>query len=210
MQALGKARRRRGAQVELRYQQVEFAAPRHLQDKDNIELWVVHAQEKNPPQGVKPLEWCLLTSREITTATDAAQCLADYALRWRIEDWHRVLKTGCRVEDLAHQRLERLERAIAINLVIAWRIMVMTLLGREVPELPAEVMFSEVEILVLGGWASTVTAKPPTTLGEAVLLVARIGGYTNRKNDGPPGPELMWYGYQNLNLMCIGYELRDS
>ena len=204
------ARARRGAQVELRYQQVEFAAPRHLKHKSNIELWVVHAREKKPPQGVKPLEWCLLTSREITTASDAEQCLVDYALRWRIEDWHRVLKTGCRVEDLAHQRLERLERAIAINLVIAWRIMVMTLLGREVPELPAEVMFSEVEILVLGGWASTVTAKPPTTLGEAVLLVARIGGYTNRKNDGPPGPELMWYGYQNLNLMCIGYELRDS
>ena len=120
-------------------------------------------------------------------ADDAAQCLKDYALRWRIEDWHRILKTGCRVEDLAHQRIERLERAIAINLVIAWRIMVMTLLGRK-----------------------TVSAKPPTSLGEAIILVARLGGYTNRNNDPPPGHELMWYGYQNLNLMCMGYELQIS
>ena len=84
--------------------------------------------------------------------------------------------------------------------------MVLTLLGREVPELAAEVLFSDIEIIVLGGWAGTVGAKPPKTLGEAVLLVARLGGYTNRKRDGPPGHELMWFGYQNLNLMCLGYE----
>ena len=136
------------------------------------------------------------------------QCLADYALRWRIEDWHRVLKTGCRVQALAHQRVERLERAIAINLVIAWRIMVMTLLGRELPELPAEVLFSDIEIRVLAGWAKTVGAKAPITLGEAVRLVARIGGYINRNNDPPPGYELMWFGYQLLTAMCTGYELR--
>ena len=111
---------RRIAQVELRYQQIEFAPPQHLKGKDNIKLWVVHAQEQQPAPDVTPLQWCLLTSRDITTTADAVQCLADYALRWRIEDWHRVLKTGCRVEDLAHQRVERLARAIAINLVIAW------------------------------------------------------------------------------------------
>ena len=204
------ARSRRVAQLALHYEKVEFFPPSYLKGKSNIELWVVHAQEKKPPPGVTPLEWCLLTSREISTASDAEQCLLDYALRWRIEDWHRVLKTGCRVEDLAHQRVERLQRAIAINLVIAWRIMVMTLLGREVPELPAAVMFTDVDIAVLGGWARTVSAKPPTTLGEAILLVARIGGYANRKHDPPPGHELMWYGYQNLNLMCMGYELRES
>lgn len=202
----GRAPRR--AQVELRYQEVEFAAPKELQGKTNIKLWVVHAQEQSPAPGVTPLTWCLLTSRSITRVEDAVQCLADYALRWRIEDWHRVLKTGCRVEKLAHQRVERLERAIAINLVVAWRIMVMTLLGREVPELPAEVLFSEVEIVVLGAWAKTVRSKPPANLGEAVRLVARIGGYTNRNTDPPPGHELMWYGYQSLIIMCIGYELR--
>ncbi|MGA7875837.1 MAG: hypothetical protein WCA08_09250, partial [Desulfoferrobacter sp.] len=70
-------------------------------------------------------------------------------LRWRIEDWHRVLKSGCRIEEAAHKTAERLKRSIAINLVIAWRIMLMTLLGRETPELPAEVLFSDLEIEVL-------------------------------------------------------------
>ena len=171
---------------------------------------MVHVQETKPPAGIKPLEWCLLTSREIGNASDAEQCLTDYALRWRIEDWHRVLKTGCRVQELAHHRVERLERAIAINLIIAWRLMVLVLLGREVPELPAEIMFSDVEIRVLGAWATTiVSAKPPSTLGEAVLLVARLGGYPNRNNDPPPGYQVMWRGYQLLIGMCIGYQLRD-
>ena len=76
-----------------------------------------------------------------------------YVLRWRIEDWHRVLKSGCRIEDLAHKTAERLRRVIAINLVIAWRIMLMTLLGREVPELPAEILFSDIELRTLQAYA---------------------------------------------------------
>ena len=87
--------------------------------------------------------------------------------------------------------------------------MVMTLLGREVPELPPEVLFSEMEIRVLAAWAGRFRAKLPETLGDAVLLVARIGGYTNRKKDPPPGHELMWWGYQNLTLMRMGFELRE-
>lgn len=98
---------------------------------------------------------------------------------------------------------------MAINLVIARRIMAMTLLGREVPELPAEVLFSDIELEALTAWASSRRyAKPPSNLGEAVRLVGMIGGYLGRKHDPPPGHELMWYGYQNLALMCMGYELR--
>ena len=204
------ARSKRVAELELRYEDVQFPAPGQLPDKAPLSLRVVHGRERKPPQGSKPVEWFLLTSREINGVADAEQCLADYALRWRIEDWHRVLKTGCAVEELAHHSVDRLERAIAINLVIAWRLMVMTLLGREVPELPAEILFSDTEILVLGGWARRMSTKPPTLLGEAVRLVARIGGYANRKHDPPPGHELMWYGYQFLIAMCTGYELRDE
>jgi len=75
-----------------------------------------------------------------------------YCLRWRIEDWHRVLKSGCKVKELANKTAERLERVLAINQVIAWRIMLMTLLGRETPELPAEVLFSDLEVKVLSAY----------------------------------------------------------
>ncbi|MHB1563887.1 MAG: hypothetical protein ACYCXP_07320 [Leptospirillum sp.] len=76
-----------------------------------------------------------------------------YSLRWRIEDWHRVLKSGCNIEELQHKSADRLKRAIAINLVIVWRIMLMTLLGRNSPELPSEVLFSDLELEVLTAYA---------------------------------------------------------
>jgi hypothetical protein len=95
----------------------------------------------------------LLTTCEITTTEQAQECLRWYCLRWRIEDWHRVLKSGCRIEALQHKTAERLKRAIAINLVIAWRIMLMTLLGRAGPDLPAELLFSDLEIEVLHAYA---------------------------------------------------------
>lgn len=201
----------RKATLELHYERLEFEPPPYLKDKANLPLWAVLAREKNPPEGVARVEWCLLSSREIATPADAEQCLQNYALRWRIEDWHRVIKSGCRVQDLAHESVERLERSIAINLVIGWRIMVMTLLGREVPELPAEILFSDLEIAVLSAWADTQRyTTPPRNLGEAIRLVAMLGGYIGRKHDPPPGHELTWYGYQYLAALCIGYELRGS
>jgi hypothetical protein len=139
----------RKAQLTVRAMQVQLQPPRYLADKNPIEIWIIHAKEDNPPQGEDPVEWFLLTTMPITNDSDAEQCLRWYCLRWRIEDWHRVLKSGCRIEGLAHKTAERLCRAIAINLVIAWRIMVMTLLGREQPELPAEVLFSNIELRVL-------------------------------------------------------------
>lgn len=200
----------REALLDLHFERVEFPPPPYHKDKAPVTLSAVHVVESAPPEGVQRLEWFLLTTRRIESVADAEQCLKDYALRWRIEDWHRVLKSGCRIEQLAHRRVERLERALAINLVIGWRIMLMTLLGREVPELPAEVLFSDLEIEVLQAYAKAHRLTPPTLLGEAVLLVARLGGYLGRKHDPPPGHQLMWYGYQDLTFMCKGYALRTT
>ncbi len=133
-----------------------------------------------------------------------------YALRWRIEDWHRVLKSGCRIEELGHDTAERLRRAIAIRLVIAWRIMLMTLLGRETPELPAEILFSDIEVRTLEAYARKRGWSPPANLGEAVRLLAIIGGYLARKSDPPPGHQLLWRGYLQFHFMCLGFELLDD
>ena len=146
-------RPRRNAQIALRYRQVDLLPPVYFKAKAPITLWAIHIRELSPPPNEKPIEWFLLTTCDITDDEQALQCIRWYSLRWRIEDWHRVLKSGCRIEALAHQTAERLKRAIAINLVIAWRIMLMTLLGRECPELPAEVLFSDLEITVLRAYA---------------------------------------------------------
>ncbi len=150
-------REARTAKVELRYQQVTLLPPNHLKDKAPIRLWAIHISEPSPPSNEKPVEWFLLTTCDITDNEMARQCVYWYTLRWRIEDWHRVLKSGCGIEELAHKTAERLKRAIAINLVIGWRIMLMTLLGRACPELPAEVLFSDLEVRVLRAYAEKKT-----------------------------------------------------
>ena len=197
----------RWADMEVRYKKIRIAPPKFHKDKAPVEVWVIHVVEVNPPTGSKPIQWFLLTTIAITSPEQAEQCLRWYCLRWRIEDWHRVLKSGCRIEDLANKTAGRLRRAIAINLVIAWRIMLMTLLGREATQLPAEVLFSDIEVRTLRAYAKKNHLKPPVQLGDAIKLVAKIGGHLGRKNDLPPGHQILWHGYIALNIMCLGYAL---
>jgi hypothetical protein len=154
-------RSKRTAQVALRYQAVELPPPSDHKDKAPVKLWVVHIREETPPPGDTPLEWLLLTTLAVTSERIAEECIRWYRLRWRIEDWHRVLKSGCGTEKLAYRTAERLKRGIAINMVIAWRIMLMTLLGRQCPALPAEVLFSDIEIEVLSAHAVKKTLTRP-------------------------------------------------
>ena len=143
----------RTTDMAVRYMRIQLRPAHYHADKSPIDIWVVHALEEKPPPKVQAVEWFLLTTIDISSPEVAEQCLRWYCLRWRIEEWHRVLKSGCRIEDIAHETAERVRRAIAINLVIAWRIMVMTLLGREMPNLPAEVLFSDVELRTLSAYA---------------------------------------------------------
>jgi hypothetical protein len=143
----------RSAELEVRYQRIQLRPSKYYSGKAPLDIWVVHAVEAAPPEGAPPVDWFLLTTVDIRAVEDAVQCLRWYCLRWRIEDFHRVLKSGCGIEKIAHETAERIRRAIAINLVIAWRIMLMTLLGRETPELPPEVLFSDIELQVLHAYA---------------------------------------------------------
>jgi hypothetical protein len=143
----------RDADLAVRFMRVQLRPAPYHADKPPLDIWVIHALEENPPPNTAAIEWFLLTTIALGSPEDAEQCLRWYCLRWRIEDWHRVLKSGCRIEDIAHETAERIRRAIAINLVIAWRIMLMTLLGRETPGLPAEVLFSDVELQTLKAYA---------------------------------------------------------
>jgi hypothetical protein len=206
-------REARVAEVALRFERIELApTASEFKQREPLTLWCVHVREEHPPPHAKALEWFLLSTLAIDTPEQAEQVLRWYQLRWRIEDWHRVLKSGCRVEKLAHDSAERLTRAVAMRLVIAWRVMLMTLLGREVPELPAELLFSDLELEVLSAYAPTLArpTPPPKTLGEAVRLTAIVGGYLARNNDGPPGHQLMWWGYARLAGMCTGFALRKN
>jgi hypothetical protein len=149
----------RSADMAVRFGSLQLTPTKGQQDKLPLDLYMVHAVEQHPPTDAKPVEWFLLTTCPIATAQQAEQCLRWYCLRWRIEDWHRVLKSGCRIDKLGHDTAERLRRAIAIRMVIAWRIMLMTLLGRETPELPADILFSDVELRTLNAYAKKTAGR---------------------------------------------------
>lgn len=204
-------RQARTAQMQLRYRRLELLQdPQRPHKSEKLPVTIVHAAESAPPNGEKPIQWFVLTTLPVDSADEAAEILRFYSLRWRIEDWHRVLKSGCKIDELGHESAERLERAIAIRMVIAWRVMLITLLGREVPELPAQILFSDIELRVIGDFAQSRGRGRPTQLGEAVRHVAILGGYLNRNHDPPPGHQLMWHGYATLATMCMAYRLRDS
>lgn len=201
----------REATLTISFQEVCIGSSRSdLRRKGPITLWGVYAREKKPPAGAKRIEWKLLTTEKVETAEDAARIVEFYTRRWRIEEWHRVLKQGCKVQEHQNQTVERLKRAIVIDAVIAWRIQLMTLLGREVPELPAEVFFDEWELKLLEAWEAEKGKKgkkPPFTLGEAIILVAKQGGYLGRRSDPPPGAETMWKGMIVFYNRVEGYRV---
>ena len=113
-QARQDGRAARVAELTLRYQGVALPCP----GAEPVELFVVHAREEQAPSAVEPLEWFVLTTLRVTSADDATRIVGWYALRWRIEEYFRVLKSGCKVEELQHHAAERLERAMAIKMVV--------------------------------------------------------------------------------------------
>ena len=188
-------REARLAACALRWQEVTILANPSSSRSTSVPLNLVHVQETSVPRdGSDPLEWFLLTSLPVEHAEAAEQLLEYYRLRWRIEDWHRILKSGCQAEFLNLQTADRLERAIAIKAVIAWRLHAMVRLGRDTPELPAEVLFSHLEIRMLELVALDRKRPAPSNLGRAVLTMAMLGGYLARKNDPPPGHKVIWTG----------------
>jgi hypothetical protein len=141
----------RTAHVDLKWDKVTLSPPATSQTRNlqPIEIYALSIVERHPPEGAKALRWVLLTTIPICSRKEALRCLRWYTLRWRIEEWHRVLKSGCHIESHQHRTAEGLARAICIDAVIAWRVMLLALLGREIPEMPCELMFSSWECRVL-------------------------------------------------------------
>ena len=200
-QSASPGRAKRVASASLRWKEVDLAVPEKRRGEFGARpcrMRAVHAFEEHPPAGAEPLEWMLLTTLPIGTEAEAREALRWYRLRWRIEDWHRILKSGCKAEEVAFHTAGRIKRAAAINAVIAWRLAALTHLGRRTPGLDAGLMFSEAELAALGDFARIRKARQPETLGDAMTLVAMLGGYLNRKGDRPPGRQIQWDGQIRL------------
>jgi len=169
------------------------------------------ATEPSPPAGEDPLDWLLLTNLPIDTPEQATEKLAWYLCRWQVEVYFKVLKSGCRVEQLQLETRERLEPALAFYMIIAWRVLYLTMLGRECPEMPCDSVFADEEWQAV--YLVTQRKPPPDTppsLDTMVRMVASLGGFLNRKGDGFPGPKTLWIGLQRIPDFVLALDAQRS
>jgi hypothetical protein len=145
----------------------------------------------------------------VDTPEQAAERLAWYATRWQIEVYHRTLKSGCRIEERQLGTAKRLEAALAIDLVVAWRIFHLAKLGRETPEVPCTVFFADDEWKALWLRVNPTPALPlnPPTLRQATRMLATLGGFLGRTCDGEPGTQTLWLGLQRLEDLTHMYRV---
>lgn len=195
----------RKAVVEIRACQVQLRPPFRREKKLNpVTLWVVMAKELHPPAKEDPIEWVLLTNLRVKTLKQALRVIKFYCLRWQVEVFHKVLKSGCRVEKSQLKTAERLLPRIALQMVVAWRIHYLAMLGRACPDLPCSVVFESWEwkpvVVVLRGKGAE---KNEPTLSEMMLLIGQLGGHLSRKRDGHAGPQAIWRGMQRMHDFAL-------
>jgi hypothetical protein len=201
-------RKARVAELVIRHVPANLCPPRGKKGP-SIRAWAVHALEPMPPADTQALEWLLLTTVPVADFDQACERLGWYSARWGIEVYHRTLKSGCRIEDRRLAEAGNLQACLALDMVVAWRILNLTRLGRQTPDLPCTVFFEEDEWKAL--WAfHTKNPKPPRetpTVGAAMRLVAKMGGFLGRKSDGHPGATVLWRGLEKLGYMTEAYRI---
>ncbi len=169
-----------------------------------LEVTCVIAQEVDVPSGCKPVEWRLLTNRVVPDFDIAVELIDWYRARWEIEVFFHVLKNGCRVEALQLAAIEKLERALAVYMVVAWRIARLMRLGRTCPDLEAELLFEPEEWQAAYLLMKKPVPKEAPRLNEVVRLIAMLGGFLGRKGDGEPGVKTIWQGLQQVTTFAQG------
>jgi len=206
----------RQATLALRFCPLTLFPPKHRKAErlPGVDLWVVQVCEVDPPAEAEPIEWLLLTTVAVESVDDAIERVQWYSCRWGIEVWHRILKSGCRLEARQFQKAERLHRALVLYSVLAWRIFYATMLARAVPDVPCSVLLDPDEWQALYCAIHRVPTPPeePPTLGQAVNWIAQLGGFVGRRRRDRPGAEVMWRGFQHLGDLTMMYCImrRDS
>ncbi len=178
----------------------------------DIQLYAIHALEKDPPEGEEAVEWMLLTNQPVATLDEACERVRWYRLRWRIEMYFKVLKSGFHVEACRLGTADRLIRYLTVMSIVAWRLFMITLIARTNPSLPCSQFLSEQEWTVLAIKSSR-THTPPAaspTIAEALVWIAKLGGYLARKSDGPPGTLALWRGWKRLTDLTEGWCLANQ
>lgn len=197
--------------LEIRFRRITIQPPIGKQKRyPSLDLTVIHATERRAPKGRKPIEWKLITDLPVLSRDEAIEKINWYARRWKIEMFHKVLKSGCRAEASKLRTAERLANLMAVFCILSWRILWLAMLARSEPEAPPSIAFTAIEIGLLDRLVRDAGNQrtKPGTLGFYLIKLARLGGYLARANDPPPGSIVVWRGLSRLIDIEIGAEFR--
>jgi hypothetical protein len=208
----------RTAQLEVRCGPLRLPFPNHKSpylkqfSPDPLAMWVVYAVEVNAPADVEPIQWILLTSLPVTNFEDAWRILCYYEKRWLIEEWHKALKTGCRVEHRQLKCKEGLERITGLLGVVAVRLLQLKSAARLTPERPAREVVPRlwIQMLVAARKRLKDVTASNMTVGAFYRELAKLGGFLGRKSDGEPGWITIWRGWQKLYMLVRGAEIAQT
>jgi hypothetical protein len=198
-------RQSRQAEVAVRAARVVLRPPwRADRNLPEATVNVVFVREQSPPPGDEPVEWLLLTNLPIDDVQQVRQVIEFYCVRWMIEVFFRVLKSGCRIQQRRLEQLNRTLACTAVYLIVAWRSLYACRLGRSRPKIDCEAVFDPAEWKA--AWKIVHRQDPPARpppLMEVVRLVAQLGGYVNRPQASPPGPQTLWLGFQRVHDFAL-------
>jgi hypothetical protein len=195
------------AVLEIRYRKIRVLPPIGKQKRyPALTLTVIHAEERGTPKNRKKIVWKLITDLPVQSREDAIEKLEWYALRWKIEVFHKILKSGCKAEESKLRTAQRLANLISVFCILSWRVFWMTMLNRSAPDAAPDLALTEDEIGLLD---HLVKDKEPKsfrrkTLSHYLTKIARLGGYLARANDPPPGNTVMWRGLSRLTDIELG------
>jgi len=197
------------AVLRLRYKRVRILPPIGKQKRyPALDLTVIHAREARKPRGRERVEWKLVTDLPVASPEGAIEKLQWYAQRWKIELFHKILKSGCRVEAARLRTADRLAKLIAVFCILSWRIFWTTMLNRIAPDAPPQSALTKAEITVIDrAVRDRPTVPAEKTLSHYLMKIACLGGYLARSHDRPPGNIVMWRGWSRLMDMMLGADL---
>ena len=196
------------ATLAIRFAPVTLRPPCLKEEQPPLTLWAVEAREMRPPKGATRICWRLLTTLPVETVEAAVEKVRWYAQRWQIEVIHKVLKSGCQVEQRQLETAARLARVLMVDLIVAWRVLGLCKAARETPEGLASDWLSGEEWQALWCYMHE-RARPPRrspTVRQAVRWIAQLGGFLGRRRDGEPGPIVVWRGLQQLRVITTAWK----
>ena len=199
------------ARVELSYRRMTIRPPIAKQKRyPSLILTVLHAREPGEPVGCPRIDWKLITDLSVDGNDDALEKLQWYAMRWKIEVFHKILKSGCRAEQARLRTAERLVKLLTVFCILSWRVFRLTVLNRIKLDLEPALVPTKLETQILDRLIPDPTAHPfqVRTLTLYLCKIARLGGYLARAKDPPPGNIVMWRGLSRLNDIALGVTLQ--